>query len=81
MPDVTKEQVKEIFAKHQINSIDDLAGLLVEQQNSPAGAFSIDDPNQHQKSWIIKVWEIKKAPDELNIRNLPENLGGDILNR
>ena len=79
MPDenVTPEQVQEVLKANGINSIEDLAKLLAEDQNSKPG--SITKLDELGKSWIIRVWELKENLEDIQIKNLPKTLGGEIL--
>lgn len=74
---VTPEQIQKVLKTNGIQSLEDLSELLAEGQNSRPGTISKLD--QLGKSWIIKVWELDKRLEDLEITNLPENLGGSIL--
>lgn len=78
MPDkVTPEQIKEALKANDINSIEDLAKLLADDQNSIPGSISKID--ELGKSWVIKVWKLDRRLEDLDVRELPSNLGGNLL--
>ncbi len=76
MPDVTKEKIKRVLAKHGINNLEDLVTSLAnDSEESPIGTLAKPDEGQNGKSWVIKLIRIDKTLDKLNAQDLPEALG------
>lgn len=80
---VTPEQITEVLKKNGINSIEDLAKQLADDQNSAPGTLIKDSQigDEIEKKWIILVWELSKNLDDFDVKNLPDALGGSILNQ
>lgn len=78
---VTKEQILEVLKKNGIQSIDDLADQLANDDTSAQGEIAkIDNIGELASSWVIKVWKLDSATKDLEqIKNLPDKFGGDIL--
>jgi hypothetical protein len=54
------------------------------KKDSPIGLVTIPPiggGGKDQSSWLIKVWKIDKKIDDKDFNSLPNEMGGDILNK
>ena len=86
-----KAKIMAVLQQNGINNIDDLASMIASENESPIGTIAknpqLGNPNLGlgidptiAASWVIKVWKLDAALQDMDINDLPTELGGNILN-